>query len=1179
MGKKKINARRKQDIQYVTDNSEIKKIKIDLGGNVEHLKKYDESNALVIPSRKRHTKALVKEKKVTRILSKKQRKNLEKIVDKKLKKENRSTLLDNLLSVQLPADKVNQLVSITAVQTSGIRKFSSAGDKVYSENGQTTSKKPNSIAGSRKRKVLERSAAEESEDSSEEESEHPKMPCPHPDGFYSSSESEAETEETRKPAEIETLHVSKDLSFTVEDLKENGQIPANEIHSTENSFKVSDVEAPAKPRPPSKPAVYVHVERKPEIQAARLKLPILGEEQIVMEAINENDVVIIAGETGSGKTTQVPQFLYEAGYAVDKLIGITEPRRVAAISMSKRVAEEMNLSQDVVSYLIRFEGNTTTQTKVKFMTDGVLLKEMEMDFELSKYSVIILDEAHERSVYTDILLGLLSRVVPLRKKKGNPLKLVIMSATLRVSDFTENERLFKTPPPVIKVEARQFPVTVHFNKVTDSDYVKEAFRKAVKIHSKLPDGGILIFLTGQQEVNYLVKKLRMKFPKGDKKTEPEKDDSLADKEETEEAGKADSDEEFDMERAIRRMKKARKKFAKELSLPKINLDTYKLPGDDTEADLIDTETVDENLSEDEEDPYDEEALGMATSQPLWTLPLYSLLSSAAQERVFQPPPEGTRLCVVATNVAETSLTIPNIKYVIDCGRQKVRLYDPVTGVEAYVVKFTSKASANQRSGRAGRTGPGHCYRIYSSAVYNNEFPDFSVPDILKRPVDDIVLQMKCMGITKVVNFPFPTSPESEQLQMAETRLKILGALEESSKGLKVTELGNTISLFSIAPRFGKMLALSNQHNLMSYTICIVSALSVQQVLLENTPATRDANNAEDAGKWAKRRKAWAGSGHFLSLGDPMVLLRAVGGAEYAGSENKLPDFCRKNGLRLKAVTEIRKLRVQLTNQLNLNIPNVDVCVDPKLGPPTDDQAKLLRQILLAGMGDRVARRVPMEDISNPRERIRLKRAYNTPEMIDPVFLNSSSVLASELPEWVIYQEVYEVLQPEPKMFIRGITEIEPQWLPIYVPTMCNFQEIADEKPKYNRKTGTVRRKMRVTFGRAAWPLPDADVDMPFGVEACKHFGMILLSGEVFPTLAKYTPQLLSTPASMIRSYSNIIPRVTAFIKALVNRQITSKPKLMEIWQKDPKYLLSEYQQWLPSKASMEVSSKWPPTDE
>ena len=172
----------------------------------------------------------------------------------------------------------------------------------------------------------------------------------------------------------------------------------------------------------------------------------------------------------------------------------------------------LGLTTSEVSYQIRFQGNVTPKTKIKFMTDGVLLREVEKDFLLSKYSVIILDEAHERSVFTDILIGLLSRIVPLRHKKNDPLKLVIMSATLRVEDFTQNSRLFKSVPPVINVESRQFPVTIHFNKHTKEDYMGEAYKKVCKVHRQLPDGGILVFVTGQAEVNQLVNKLRKTFP-------------------------------------------------------------------------------------------------------------------------------------------------------------------------------------------------------------------------------------------------------------------------------------------------------------------------------------------------------------------------------------------------------------------------------------------------------------------------------------------------------------------------------------------------------------------------------------------------------------------------------------------------------------------------------------------
>lgn len=520
-----------------------------------------------------------------------------------------------------------------------------------------------------------------------------------------------------------------------------------------------------------------------------------------MELINENSVVIIAGETGSGKTTQIPQFLYEAGYALTQQIGITEPRRVAAISMSQRVAEEMNLDSNIVSYLIRFEGNVTEETKIKFMTDGVLLKELQSDFLLSKYSVIILDEAHERSVYTDILIGFLSRIVPLRQKKKIPLKLVIMSATLRLEDFTENRRLFKIPPPVFKVDVRQFPVTVHFNRRTNENYLQEAFSKAVKIHTKLPDGGILIFLTGQQEVKTLVRRLRNAFPLRHKTKI------------------------LQLERKTRRKKKVK-------VLPEINLDDYSVFSDN--EDLL----SDDDLNDDSDE---EKQAILSANQPLWVLPLYSLLPTNKQAEVFKPPPENCRLCIVSTNVAETSLTIPNIKYVIDSGKTKQKLYDKLTGVNSFVITWTSKASADQRAGRAGRLGPGHCYRLYSSAVFNDEFPQFTTPEIKQKPIDDLFLKLKNMKIHKVINFPFPTAPDLQQLKTAEQRLSVLGVLKDG----KVTALGKVVTKFPVLPRFGKMLALSHQFDLLPYTVCLVAALSVQEVLLETPIGQSDAGEIQN----------------------------------------------------------------------------------------------------------------------------------------------------------------------------------------------------------------------------------------------------------------------------------------------------------------------------------------------
>lgn len=417
--------------------------------------------------------------------------------------------------MQISNDELKQYTSISAIQTIGVKNFEKiteigpkSKEKLEGERPQRVS----SIAGiSRKRRLALLNNYNEAESSDEETNKKPRNLNIVGTEVESSDDTESEDDvseaEEDKEVASENEAVQSQITTQVAEPqldKSMKEEDATQSKSQEQPQTPQTEKNESKPPKPSvvsrKPAVYVHVDRDATIQAARLKLPILAEEQQIMETIAENQIVIIAGETGSGKTTQVPQFLYEAGYAQNKLIGITEPRRVAAISMSKRVAEEMNLSEREVSYLIRFEGNVTEDTKIKFMTDGVLLKEIESDFLLNRYSVVILDEAHERSVYTDILIGLLSRIVPLRHKKGNPLKLIVMSATLRVEDFTGNAKLFKIPPPVLKVEARQYPVTIHFQKHTVEDYAKEAYRKTVKIHSKLPEGGVLIFVTGQQEV-------------------------------------------------------------------------------------------------------------------------------------------------------------------------------------------------------------------------------------------------------------------------------------------------------------------------------------------------------------------------------------------------------------------------------------------------------------------------------------------------------------------------------------------------------------------------------------------------------------------------------------------------------------------------------------------------------
>ncbi|KAG5892504.1 hypothetical protein JTB14_034503 [Gonioctena quinquepunctata] len=1143
MGKTRYNWKARQVVDTIIDKSFSKKVEVDLGTKGH----YDESNELALPSKKRKTKIKSEKVNVTRILSKKHRKRLEKIVEKKKKKENRAQLLESLQKVQASSEELNQLTSIASIQTKGLKRYFQEElnpEKIKQKKNYDISNgvfKPNILSGAKRRKLLETSDQKLKSDD------------PNIVGFdcsdSESSELEEEPPESRKKPDIpvKTKDVpAKTISSEVLLVEQKKEAPI-EIKDDKKT-KIIPIETT-----PRKPAVYVDVIRNEEIQKARLKLPILAEEQQIMEIINDNSIIVIAGETGSGKTTQVPQFLYEAGYALEKQIAVTEPRRVAAISMSKRVAEEMNLSTKEVSYLIRFEGNVTDDTKIKFMTDGVLLKEVQSNFLLSKYSVIILDEAHERSVYTDILIGLLSRIVPLRHKRGDPLKLIIMSATLRLEDFTLNQRLFRNPPIVIKVEARQFPVTVHFNKRTNPNYLKEAFNKAVKINTKLPEGGILIFVTGQQEVNSLMRKLRKAFPLRHKNKILEKNDKI--KEETENVSSEDEEVEEGMKKSLNKRKKIR-------IIPEINLDDYSIPGDienDSEAELSEEDDVDVTT--------------ITNAQPLWTLPLYSLLPSYKQQKVFEPPPPGCRLCIVSTNVAETSLTIPNVKYVIDTGKCKVKLYDKITGVTSYVVDWTSKASANQRAGRAGRLGPGHCYRLYSSAVFNDTFQEYSVPEIQQKPVDDLYLQMKCMNIDKVVNFPFPTAPDLLQLKSAEARLETLGALKNG----QVTPLGQAISKFPVLPKFGKMLALSHQQDLLPYTICLVASLSVQEVLLEVPIMQLSLEERKQIRqKWAATRRQWAGQGNSLFLGDNMVLLRAVGAAEYANSQGKLEKFCTDNGLRHKAVIEIRKLRLQLTNEIKKNIPEVDVVVDPKMVPPTGLQAKLLRQILLAGMGDQVAKKISPEEVKEGEEKSKYKYAYHANNMEEAVFLHQSSVLKKTLPEFVVYQEIYETN----KMYMRGVTAIEPEWLPVYVPGLCNLSEpLLSPEPRYNPVTGKIHCTVSGTFGSQAWPLPNIEIVYPKNVDAFKWFARFLLEGKIFPKLEKYSEHYLSQPSIMAKSWAKLQPRTDAVLKCLISKDCFTKQALDEIWKHTPQYLLTEFLKWLPESAHSEVRLSWPPLDE
>lgn len=758
-------------------------------------------------------------------------------------------------------------------------------------------------------------------------------------------------------------------------------------------------------------AYSVAVQRSSEIQQARMQLPVVAEEQKIMEAIHNNDVVVVWGATGSGKTTQVPQFLFEAGYGAPDgptpgLIGVTQPRRVAAVSMSKRVGDELGDHGSKVAHQIRFDTTTNAKTAIKFMTDGVLLREITQDFVLSKYSAIVIDEAHERSVNTDILIGMLSRIVDLRDEmakedsKVKPLKLIIMSATLRISDFTENKRLFrKVPPPLLKAEGRQYTVTNHFARQTRRDYVEEMYRKVVRGHRKLPQGAMLVFLTGQGEIANLAKRLKQAFPSTqgqDAKTGKVRINPAEAPVETEdlEFGPDNNDEDND--------------------------------GSDSEDSVImglDDDEEDKEFDIDEEKPED-------TVMNVHVLPLYSQLPTNQQMRVFEPPPEGSRLIVLATNVAETSLTIPGVRYVFDCGRAKEKKYDLVTGVQSFEVSWISKASANQRAGRAGRTGPGHCYRLYSSAVFERDFEEYAAPEISRTPLEGVVLQLKSMG-APVVNFPFPTPPDRESLQRAENLLSYLGALSPDGK---VTKLGHELSLYPLNPRFARMLAMGVAQNLTAETIALVAALSVPELIipenklgLREPPKDPDAVRTEqdniEAEERSLLRKAYNAALAKLSVNakqsDCIKFSNAVCAYAYESNPQR---FCEDMFLNAKAIHEASQLRQQLTSIVRTHRPTAIGAYQSKLPAPSEKNINLLTQICAAGFIDQVAMRadlapVPPELSRKPKTAIDVPYvtlfSSNDSRSDDPnekyVYLHPSTLLArtppAKLPGYIIYSHL------------------------------------------------------------------------------------------------------------------------------------------------------------------------------
>jgi ATP-dependent RNA helicase DHX37/DHR1 len=807
----------------------------------------------------------------------------------------------------------------------------------------------------------------------------------------------------------------------------------------------------------ARPKSAITIPRSEEIQKVRMELPVVQEEQRIMEAIHNNPVIVVCGATGSGKTTQVPQMMYESGYGAlignkstsdeDRkpslgrgMIGVTQPRRVAAVSVAERVATEMGDEfKNRVAHQVRYDTTVSRETAMKFMTDGILLREIDQDFILSKYSAIVIDEAHERSVNTDILIGMLSRIVNLRDVMSKeepdnyyPLKLVIMSATLRVSDFMQNQRLFKNgAPPIVEAEGRQYPVTVHFSRKTQRDFVEETVNKVARGHKKLPPGSILVFLTGQQEIETVAKRLK---------------DTLG-------ANTA----------GYGKMLKARESADQmPLELEDMEEIVHRKASDTLEGeDSDDSDTEFQGIDDDAEDAefeVEDDAGPRGALKP-HILPLYASLPTVQQMRVFQPPPDGSRLIVLATNVAETSLTIPGVRYVFDCGRSKEKKYDTQTGVQTFEIDWISKASASQRSGRAGRTGPGHCYRLYSSAVFENYFAEHGIPEILRIPLESVVLQLKAMDIHHVVNFPFPTPPDRSQLATAEKLLSNLGAIDAKFPG-RITDIGRELIKHPVSPRYGKMLLLAVRNNLAAPTIATVAALAVGDLIIPQSTGPKEKQNADSDVEYdsdpesrantrleasaaltasQQRQQAYGRAQATLSrwddLSDSIKMLTAVAAHADATAKQTAPSFCADFFLREKGMQEVQQLRTQLHNIVRSTqrsaALNKSLSWTPTIALPSERERKQLNQIIASGFIDQLAIRSDLLPNAAPsmlrKPRRAIDVAYTTlfpsveaaavdhkaspeqQEMQRSVFVHAASVLArrsvNEMPAYIVYSHL------------------------------------------------------------------------------------------------------------------------------------------------------------------------------
>ena len=655
----------------------------------------------------------------------------------------------------------------------------------------------------------------------------------------------------------------------------------------------------------------VYSKKYQDILKKRRELPCWEARQKFLHHVGENQVTLIVGATGSGKTTQLPQFVLEAGYAEAGMIACTQPRRVAAMSVAARVADELDVKLgQQVGYSIRFEDCTSQSTVLKYMTDGMLLREAMIDPNLSKYSVVMLDEAHERTLATDLLFGLLKALLP----KRPDLKLIVMSATLESDTFS---KYFEDKAPLLNIPGRVFPVDIFYSREAEADYVEACIRTAVDIHTQEPEGDILIFLTGEDEIETACEKIKRLGNRS-----------------------------------------------------------------------------------------------IAEHGELRVIPLYSSLPPQMQQRIFDQAPEGGRKCIVSTNIAETSLTIDGVVYVIDPGFSKQKVYNPRTKIESLLPSPISQASGNQRAGRAGRTKPGKCFRLYTERGFNSLQPS-TYPEILRSNLASVVLTMKKLGIDDLVHFDFISPPAPETLMRALELLNYIGALDDEAE---LTPLGQQLAEYPLDPQLALTLVAAGKYGVAAEALSLVAMMSVPQCYLR----PKDQAHEADAAK-----------AQFIHPdGDHMTLLTTY--QAYAqmkqsfGDEGQVAKWCRENFLNPRTMRSADSVRSQLERiNYRLGIPTVST-MDPK----DPGYSAAVRKALLNGYFLQVAHVVPNKNIYTP---------VNGKSQVG---LHPSTVIMNK-PEWVVYNE-YVVTS---RNYIRTVTSIRPEWLLEIAPHYFALENMENESTR------------------------------------------------------------------------------------------------------------------------------------